>query len=321
MQQQKISMLTLGAMVVAQVAAFAQQPAVPEEQQVEATDVRSSDGFEGPKGIDDSRTTLAEKFFAWGRQMDIKAKINDELKKNFKGTPEEALRIHLMEIVASEDQAAMGNAISQAAENYRHQCGRGLNTTLHELMTDQVTLQRKNQEIDAALMTLDTGKDATDRQLSDEEMVWVKKRLRTLLNHRSDVTAAIEVDKGNAAFYRDELLALVKLDRYLDGWASDLSAHVERVVDAAERERKSLSLKDVRADREQIRNFAAIFDARVRHEQKIPPPARERVEEHEPGAKKIMEDLQKEPPLTPEEEQLVEAELEKYRQSRQAKTP
>jgi hypothetical protein len=325
MRRKPFSIVMLWLMLFAQVV-VGQQPVnvqAPAKQggDVEATDVRPSDDFQGPMGIDASRKTLAEKFFAWGRQMDVKARINDELKKNFKGTPEEALRFHLMEIVAMQDQESMGSAIARAAENYRYQCGRAMSMTLQDLKTEQVTLNHKKEEINTMLMTLDTGKDVAGRELSPEELVWAKKRLRTLLNHRSDVNAAIEVDKANATFYRDELLALVKLDRYLDGWASDLSAHVERVVDAAERERKVLLLKDVQAEREQIRNFFTIFERAVGTDQKIVPPNRDRIDQREPGAQKIVENLQKEPPLTPEEDEMVEAELERFRQGRGAKMP
>ena len=317
MQRRMSFVGTLWAMLVAQVAIFAQEPATPKNAEVEATDVRPSDDFKGPMGVDASRKALTENFLAWGRQMEVKARINEEQKKNFTGTPEEALRIHLMEIVASEDQAAMGNAITGAAENYRHQCGRALSVTFQDLKRDLAMLEGKKREINDMLMTVDSSEDVAGRELAEDELNWAKRRLRTLINHRNDVAAAIEVDKANASFYRDELLALVKLDRYLDGWAADLSAHVERVVDAAERESKRLLLKDVKADQQQIRQFAAIFYARVGNDQKIVPPNRDDVEQRDGIGKLIPE----EPPLTPEEEEMVEAELEKFRQSREAKMP
>ena len=240
----------------------------------------------------------------------MKKQIIDELKKDFDGTAASAIPIHVFEILLSEDFVAVANPLAGGIEDHRHMVSNTLSNTLRDLANHQQGHQEKIGQIDGLAAVIVTTKDDSGRELRPDEIESKKRVLRTLILHRKDKELAIKQSKDDVTFYRTELTDLVRLERRLGGMSDELAAHIERVVDALNHDRNTLITQNVRESQDTLRQVIEVLKVRGTPDQDIVSTKRNAGDRRDVGIHSAVEGLaESQPPLTPEEEKLVEEEL------------
>jgi hypothetical protein len=216
----------------------------------------------------------------------------------------------VFEILLSEDFVAVADPLAAAIEDHRHKVQRTLSMTVGDLAEHQKGLQQKVGEIDALATLIVSSKDASGREIPPDELESRKRVLRTLIFHRKDKELSIEQSKEDLDFYQTELADLSRLERRLDGMSAELGAHVERVIDALNHERNTLITQDMRASQETLRTVIEVLKVGAKPDPDLVTTKRNAGERRDVGIQSAVQGLaESQPPLTPEEEQLIEEEL------------
>jgi len=240
-------------------------------------------------------------------QQDVMGRVRSELEDAFDGSPQMAMKVHLLDLTILQDLAAILPKVGSSIEELRLK-------TRTQIARDRMLGGRRQGEVAETQGRIDqiAGELLVGFHGEDDGVVADRKRgiegsLYQLILKRDEAHADAERYTEGAAAGAKEIRALARLDERLDWLAVSWAIYAERLQAAVENESEALIAAKSSRHRQTIRESMALLET-AQEAAKILVSSREQKPVHEGlPLDKTLDTVQMD--LTPDQMQVVEEEL------------
>ena len=240
-------------------------------------------------------------------QQDVMARVRGDLEGAFDGTPQMAMKVHLLDLTILQDLGGILPQVGASIEELRLQ-------TQTEIARNEVLRQKRQTAGDETQQRIDemAGEFLTSHQdggeaIAEDRKLGMEAVLYQLILKRDEARADAEGYLQSTAAGQKELRSLDRLDERLHWLAAWWAIYAERLQAAVENESESLIATKHKQHRQAIREAMALLRT-AEEAGKIVVSTREQRPVHE-GLPLDEAVDQVNVPLTPDQLQLVEEEL------------